>query len=56
VTIDLGAERAGSPVFDLFGGGEFPTVGPDGQLTLTLATQSFYWLHLGETGFQATHS
>lgn len=54
-TIDLGTDRAGSPVYDLFGGGEFPTVSADGKLTLTLATQSFYWLHLGETGYQPTH-
>ena len=37
----------GMPLHDLFGGGEFPSVGDDGSLTLTLATQSFYWLHVG---------
>lgn len=42
---------AGATVFDLFGGGEFPMVGEDGTLTLTLGTQSFYWLHLGDTHF-----
>ena len=40
---------------DLFGGGEFPAVDADGRVTLTLATQSFYWLHLGETGYQPAH-
>lgn len=35
----------GSPLHDLFGGAPFPTVGDDGRLTLTLGTQSFYWLH-----------
>ncbi len=38
----------GAPLFDLFGGSPFPVVGDDGALTLTLATQSFYWLHIGE--------
>jgi trehalose synthase len=38
----------GSPLTDLFGGGDFPSVGDDGRLTLTLGTQSFYWLHLGD--------
>ncbi len=39
---------AGSTTFDLFGGGDFPSVGDDGSITLTLGTQSFYWLHLGD--------
>lgn len=46
VTIDA-SDFAGSQLYDLFGGGVFPTVGDDGRLTLTLATQSFYWLHMG---------
>jgi maltose alpha-D-glucosyltransferase / alpha-amylase len=41
-------DDAGALLFDLFGGGEFPRVGDDGRLELTLATQSFYWLHLGD--------
>ena len=41
-------EFVGVELWDLFGGGTFPTIGDDGQLTLTLATQSFYWLHVGE--------
>ncbi|MBN9607029.1 MAG: maltose alpha-D-glucosyltransferase [Actinomycetales bacterium] len=38
----------GQPLWDLFGGGAFPSVRDDGVLELTLATQSFYWLHLGD--------
>lgn len=37
----------GSTTFDLFGGGQFPPIGDDASITLTLGTQSFYWLHLG---------
>lgn len=47
VSIELTGDEGETP-YDLFGGGAFPTVGDDGILTLTLATQSFYWLHLGE--------
>jgi maltose alpha-D-glucosyltransferase/alpha-amylase len=46
VTIEMG-DYADAPLYDLFGGGVFPTVNEDGTLTLTLATQSFYWLHIG---------
>ena len=46
VTVDA-TDFAGSATWDLFGGGEFPTVAEDGTLTLTLGTQSFFWLHLG---------
>ncbi len=46
VTIDA-ADWAGSATWDLFGGAEFPQVTDDGQLTVTLGTQSFFWLHLG---------
>jgi maltose alpha-D-glucosyltransferase/alpha-amylase len=42
---------AGSALFDLFGGGEFPTIGEDGSVTLTLGTQSFYWLHVGTPSY-----
>ena len=42
----------GATTFDLFGGGEFPRVGDDGQLHLTLGTQSFFWLHLGDAQHQ----
>ena len=38
---------AGARTIDLFGGGDFPAFSPSGELTLTLGTQSFYWLHLG---------
>jgi len=37
--------------FDLFGGARFPDIGEDGTVTLTLGTQSFYWLHLGDAHF-----
>jgi len=49
-TIEVG--EPGSALYDLFGGGEFPTIGDDGTVTLTLATQSFYWLHVGEVRYQ----
>ena len=47
VTLDL-SEFAGRRLNDLFGGGEFPTVAADGSVALTLATQSFYWLKIGQ--------
>ncbi|RQP09370.1 MAG: maltose alpha-D-glucosyltransferase [Microbacteriaceae bacterium] len=47
VSIEMAGDEGVTP-YDLFGGGAFPAVGDDGILTLTLATQSFYWLHLGE--------
>ena len=50
VRIDVG--EPGSALYDLFGGGEFPTIGVDGTVTLTLATQSFYWLHVGQVRSQ----
>jgi len=52
VHIRMPDEDRGAPVYDLFGGGEFPAVGPDGSLTLTLGTQSFYWLHVGTQRYQ----
>ncbi len=48
VTLDVDA-YAGSTLYDLFGGGRFPSIAEDGTLTLTLGTQSFYWLHVGES-------
>ena len=57
ISVTIQAEQfAGSHLFDLFGGGEFPTVGDDGSITLTLATQSFYWLHVGSPGFVSARS
>jgi maltose alpha-D-glucosyltransferase/alpha-amylase len=44
-------ENPGEVLYDLFGGGEFPTIGDDGSLTLTLGTQAFYWLHVGGAHF-----
>jgi maltose alpha-D-glucosyltransferase/alpha-amylase len=38
-------------LFDLFGGAPFPPIDDDGILRLTLATQSFYWLHIGPGHF-----
>ncbi|HWH26050.1 MAG TPA: maltose alpha-D-glucosyltransferase [Pseudolysinimonas sp.] len=52
VRVEVGQDLAGAPVYDLFGGGEFPTIADDGSVTLTLATQSFYWLHVGEVRYQ----
>jgi len=43
----------GAPLHDLFGGAPFPAVGDDGRLTLTLGTQTFFWLHVGESGAAA---
>ncbi|MEO7123961.1 MAG: maltose alpha-D-glucosyltransferase [Lacisediminihabitans sp.] len=52
VSATIKAEQfAGSALFDLFGGSEFPTFDDNGSLTLTLGTQSFYWLHIGTPGF-----
>jgi maltose alpha-D-glucosyltransferase/alpha-amylase len=52
VSATISAEQfAGSALYDLFGGSEFPSFGEDGSLTLTLGTQSFYWLHVGTPGF-----
>ncbi len=39
-------ELAGGTLYDLFGGAQFPTVAEDGRFSLTLGTQSFYWLHI----------
>jgi len=44
-------ENPGEVLYDLFGGGEFPPIDENGSLTLTLATQSFYWLHVGGAHF-----
>jgi maltose alpha-D-glucosyltransferase/alpha-amylase len=44
-------EFAGSTVYDLFAGGEFPAFDENGDIRLTLGTQSFYWLHVGTPGF-----
>ncbi|MCX7521597.1 maltose alpha-D-glucosyltransferase [Microbacterium sp. STN6] len=44
-TIEI-PEYAGLNTYDLFGGAQFPGIGDDGRLTLTLGTQSFFWLHI----------
>jgi maltose alpha-D-glucosyltransferase / alpha-amylase len=47
VAVTISAEMlAGSSLSDLFGGGQFPQVGEDGSLTLTLGTQDFFWLRV----------
>jgi len=50
VEIDM-SDYKGDTLYDLFGGSQFPTVTDEGIVTLTLATQSFYWLHIGESHF-----
>ncbi len=47
VDIDLSGFES-STTWDIFGGAEFPSVGADGALTLTIGTQGFYWLHIGD--------
>nr|WP_223159045.1 maltose alpha-D-glucosyltransferase [Microcella alkalica] len=46
-TIDMSGFE-GAPLWDLFGGADFPSVDENGHVTLTMATQSFYWLHVGD--------
>jgi len=47
VSVNLDAPQfAGATLYDLFGGAQFPTVAEDGRFSLTLGTQSFYWLHV----------
>jgi maltose alpha-D-glucosyltransferase / alpha-amylase len=47
-TVTISApEYAGRPLYDLFGGGSFPSFDEHGDVTLTLGTQAFYWLHVG---------
>src|SRR5690606_40685192 len=36
--------HAGSTLTDVFGGAQFPPVGADGSLTLTMGARDFYWL------------
>jgi maltose alpha-D-glucosyltransferase/alpha-amylase len=51
IAVTIRAEQfAGSTLYDLFGGGEFPAFTEKGEITLTLGTQSFYWLHVGSPG------
>ena len=37
-------ELAGAQLTDLFGGSRFPAFDDEGRVTLTLGTQSFFWL------------
>jgi len=41
-------ELAGSPLYDLFGGAEFPSFDENGDVTFTMGTQNFFWLHAGD--------
>ncbi len=43
-TLTLDAQHAGARLRDVFGGGQFPGVGENAQVTLTLGSQGFYWL------------
>ncbi|GAB3617545.1 maltose alpha-D-glucosyltransferase [Okibacterium endophyticum] len=45
-TTIVAPQLAGRRLFDLFGGGEFPAFDENGEVTLTIGTQSFYWLHV----------
>ena len=44
-------EFAGLSLRDLFGGGDFPTFDANGAIELTVGTQGFYWLHVGDGHF-----
>lgn len=39
---------AGRTLYDLFGGAQFPSFDAEGNVTLTLGTQAFFWLHVGD--------
>lgn len=45
------SEFAGLSLRDLFGGGDFPAFDANGTTRITLGTQGFYWLHVGEGHF-----
>ncbi|WP_460510642.1 maltose alpha-D-glucosyltransferase [Frigoribacterium salinisoli] len=47
-------ELAGRTLHDLFAGAQFPSFDEDGTVTLTLGTQAFYWLHVGDAPVPAT--
>jgi maltose alpha-D-glucosyltransferase / alpha-amylase len=44
-------EFAGLSLRDLFGGGDFPAFDEKGSVELTMGTQGFYWLHIGDGHF-----
>ena len=37
-------DHAGYELHDVFGGGAFPSVGPEGQVAITLGSRDFFWL------------
>ncbi len=39
----------GATLSDLFAGAPFPTIAGDGSVTLTIGSQNFYWLHVGDS-------
>jgi maltose alpha-D-glucosyltransferase/alpha-amylase len=49
-------ELAGATLTDLFGGARFPQFDEHGQVTMTLGTQSFYWLKVGRPEVPTTTS
>jgi maltose alpha-D-glucosyltransferase / alpha-amylase len=51
-TIELPG-HAGARLTDLFAGGEFPRVQDDGTVTITLGSQSFFWLKIWDPAPQA---
>ncbi|WP_168627243.1 MULTISPECIES: maltose alpha-D-glucosyltransferase [unclassified Cryobacterium] len=40
-------EHAGSDLYDLFGGAKFPAFDENGEVTITMGSQQFFWLHIG---------
>ena len=48
-SVDIVAPQfAGRTLVDLFGGAQFPSFDDEGKVTLTLGTQAFFWLHVGD--------
>ena len=48
-SVDIVAPQfAGRTLIDLFGGAQFPSFDDEGKVTLTLGTQAFFWLHVGD--------
>ncbi|MDQ1512899.1 MAG: maltose alpha-D-glucosyltransferase / alpha-amylase, partial [Microbacteriaceae bacterium] len=47
---------AGTTLTDLFGGGRFPAFDEHGRVTITLGTQSFFWLKVGRPEVPTTTS
>ena len=43
-SIDLGVDRAGQGLRDLFAGGAFPWIDAEGKAQLTLGPRGYFWL------------